>query len=75
MKQAIEFGTIDRKTVGEPMHPGLAQAEHFESWERAQAEAYETAEPEERMPSGWWLMPVAGLGLLFWVALGWMVFG
>ncbi|MGP3697149.1 hypothetical protein [Rhodobacter sp. NSM] len=40
----------------------------------APAEADEIADPENRLPSGWWLIPAVVCGACLWVAIGMMIF-
>ncbi|MGC9446687.1 hypothetical protein [Cereibacter johrii] len=47
-------------------HPVLAAT--------APPEADEIPEPENRLPSGWWLLPSVLCGGAFWVAIGMLIF-
>ncbi|ABA79199.1 hypothetical protein GQF56_07015 [Rhodobacter sphaeroides] len=40
----------------------------------APPEADEIPEPENRLPSGWWLLPSVLCGGAFWVAIGMLIF-
>ncbi|MBO4168130.1 hypothetical protein ORIO_10290 [Cereibacter azotoformans] len=40
----------------------------------APAEADEIADPEGKLPSGWWLLPAVICGVCMWVAIGMLIF-